>query len=282
VSEQNLSERFIGWAQREPSIRALTLIGSRARPSDAPDAGDEHSDWDFQVVSSEPRQFETRDWIDRAGLGPVLAFVWRGGRLGSARKATALFADGELDVIVISSRQLALVRWLLRLGLARRIGAVDRAMTDLATVLRGGYGMLKGEREWGGFFSRVASSGRVARLSDDDVRNLADGFVCDYQSTRKKIDRGELLAAQRWLHHQLAEANFALLHELRQRRGTPSYPDARRLETSVDKRELGAVRVAALPTAESLRAAIAASAQTCRELAHELVGSTWQWPEAIE
>jgi hypothetical protein len=87
-----------------------------------------------------------------------------------------------------------------------------------------------------------------------------------------------LIAAQRWLHHQLAEVNFRLLHELRNRARLASFPDSRRIEFLVDDRWRAAVSVEALLGKESLESALAKSAQTFRELMHALVGETWRWP----
>jgi hypothetical protein len=270
--------RFMRWAERERSVRALILIGSQARGSHAPDAADRYSDWDFQVVTSHPELFDSRTWINSTDLAVPLTYVARGGRLGSARKVTALFPDGELDLVIIPSRKLGLVRWLQRIGLSRRIPAAHRALSDLSVVLRGGYRLVKGEREWAAFFTRVATNIPAPRLTDDDVRNVADGFVCDYLSTLRKIERGEMLAAQRWLHQHLAEVNFRLLQELRQRAGVAGFPDARRLEATSDARSLEAVRVAAVPSDASLREALTKSADTCRWLVRELVGDSWHWP----
>jgi hypothetical protein len=145
--------------------------------------------------------------------------------------------------------------------------------------LQGGFCVAKGARAWEPFFRRVAERISAKRLSDADVCALAEGFVCDYISTRRKIDRGEMVAAQRWLHHQLAEANYQLLHELRLRAQMPSFPDARRLELLGENSKLAAVRVAALPDAVSLSAAVDRSAATCRSLVEELVGRAWRWPD---
>jgi hypothetical protein len=107
---------------------------------------------------------------------------------------------------------------------------------------------------------------------------LAEAFVCDYVFTRRKVQRGELCAAQRWLHHQLAETNFRLLHELRLRCGKTSFPDARRLEQLEDPLGGGAT-VAAVPTAASLHVALEVAAGTHRQLITALVGAAWRWPD---
>ena len=264
------------WAGREASVRALVLIGSRVHAAEAGAvAADEFSDWDFQVVTSRPELFETRAWMEAAGLGEPLAYVARVGRLGAATKVSAVMRDGELDLVVIPAGRLGWAKLLCRLGLATRLPQLRSALGGLAVVLRGGHRVIKGEREWGAFFRRVTAEFSPPRLNDAAVRALAEGYVCDFVSTRNKIERGEFLAAQRWLHHQLAEVNFQLLHELRQRRGEPTLPDVRRVERlTIDSR---GSEVSAMPTTNGLRAAADKSAATLRELMNGLVPD-WRWP----
>lgn len=268
---------MISWAGAEPAVEMLALIGSRTRVTGEAAAADRHSDWDFQIVTSRPELFAQRTWTE--GLGEaLLAYVARPGRLGSARKVTALFAAGEIDLVVIPAAQVRAVHDLVKAGQHAANPPVMQGLTDLAAVLRGGYRILKGDETYGDFYRFVAQKIPPPRLSDAEVRNLADGFVCDYVSTRRKIDRGELRASQRWLHHQLAEVNFQLLHELRQRAGRASFPDARRLE-SLAPPEMEAVSVDAALRPEALRAAVDASAAACRQLTQALVGGTWKWPD---
>lgn len=264
------------WAEREPAVRALVLIGSRVHAGEPTfAAADEFSDWDFQVVTSRPGRFDTRAWIGELGLGEALAYVARPGRLGTATKISVVLRDGELDLVVLPAGRLRWAKWLLALGVAARLAALRQALGGLAIVLRGGHRIVKGERAWGAFFRRVAAEFPPARLGDAAVRALAEGFVCDYMSTRHKIERGELLAAQRWLHLQLAEVNFQLLHELRQRRGEPTLPDVRRIERL--PHDSRGIAVSAMPSAEGLRAATEKAAATLRELMGALAPD-WRWP----
>lgn len=264
------------WAEHEPSVRALVLIGSRVH-DDGVRAADEFSDWDFQLITDRPANFETPAWMQNLGCGEPLAYVVRPGRLGAATKVSVVLRDGELDLVLLPHRRLRQVKWLLQFGLVSWIASMPQALGGMASVLRGGYHLVKGEQVWGVFFRRVATEISPPRLRDTDVRRLAEGFVCDFVSTRQKIARKEFLAAQRWLHHQLAEVNFQLYHELRQRRGAVTLPDARRLEQlASDWRDY---EVNATPTMESLHAATEKSAATLRSLMRALVGETWRWPD---
>ncbi len=264
------------WAAQEPSVRALVQIGSRVRAqTDTMLACDDFSDWDFQVVTSRPEMFADREWLRALDLGAPIAYVARLGRLGTATKVAIALRGGEIDLVILPAARLRQAKWLVRLGLATRLPAVRHALGGMAIVLRGGHVVRHGGAEWGGFFRRVATEFPVPRLSDADAQGLAEGFVCDFISTRHKIDRGEFLAAQRWLHHQLAEVNFQLLHELRQRKNELSFPDARRIERVFPDWRL--VQVDAAPQAESLREATDKAAATLSALMKELVPE-WRWP----
>lgn len=264
------------WAAQEPSVAALVQIGSRVRvQSNIMLACDDFSDWDYQVVTSRPEMFANRDWMQALDVGPPIAYVARMGRLGTATKVAIALRSGEIDLVILPAARLRQARWLLRLGFASRLPAVRHALGGLAVVLRGGHVVRHGEAEWGRFFRRVATEFPVPRLNDNEVRGLAEGFVCDFISTRHKIERGEFLAAQRWLHQYLAEVNFQLLHELRLRHDEISFPDARRIERVFPNWRL--VQIQAVPQADSLREATEKAAATLGVLMKELVPE-WSWP----
>lgn len=272
----SLGDSVIRWAEAEPSVLMLTLIGSRTRPPHGPASADAGSDWDFQVVTSRPELFASRAWCEAAGL-KVLAHTTRLGRLGSSRKVTAVFADGSVDLVVLPAAQVAGIAALVKAGQHSAQPGVMQALTDLSTVLQGGWWILKGEEAYGELYRFVATQVAPARLTNETAIDLAEGFVCDYVATRVKLERGELQAARRWLHDALAEVNFQLLHELRQREGRFSMPDARRLERWQDPRA-ALLEVGADHEVASLRAAIERSAVALRALMRDLVGERWQWP----
>lgn len=266
------------WAAREASVAGLVLIGSQARERVSPVAADAHSDWDFQVITSRPALFFDAAWTSDVGLGQPVAYVARGGRLGSANKVSAVFAGGVLDVVLIPAGRLRLARTLVRFGLDRRLAGVRKGLGDLALVLRGGFKILKGAEEWGAFFTAVATTVPLPRLADAAVRALAEGFYCDYVSTRQKLRRGEWLAAQRWLHLHLVEVNFQLMNEVQQRRGLRPLHDGRRSEFVLSADELATMTVSATVNGEALAEAVERSAAACRTLVGELLGEGWRWP----
>lgn len=272
-----LGARIEGWAQDQTTIDALILIGSRARlPSDLASA-DQNSDWDYQAISSRPEIFYTRSWLTDAGLDPF-AYVVRPGRMKSAVKVSAVCAQGQLDLVIIPSWQLRLARALFALRVDSIIPAVSRGLYDLALVQRPGFQVVKGGRSISKFFQRIITSFPAQRLDTDAAIAVAEGFVCDYLSTRNKIERGEFIAAQRWLHHHLVEANLRLLHELAIQRGFHAYPDGRRLEHALPDTLLRLVGSEARPDECSLSIALEQVASSCCTLMGLLVGDKWKWP----
>lgn len=92
--EHDAIERLVAWAQDEPRVRALLLIGSRARPHGPVDAV---SDFDIVVVASELDAFRGPDtaWLERAG-GPILVHLdpQPSARLEVGFNRLVIYADG--------------------------------------------------------------------------------------------------------------------------------------------------------------------------------------------
>ena len=154
-----------------------------------------------------------------------------------------------------------------------------RTVQDLAVVIRPGWRFLKGADEWEPFYRKVVNEVVDPRLGDAQIMNLAEGFVCDFIWTRRKIVRGELIAAQRMLHRSLAETNLQLLHELKLRRGERSFPEGRRAELVLSRDELKLLSVEARLERASLTKSLQEAANACRSLVAALIGDAWRWPE---
>ena len=267
------------WAERTPAVKALVLIGSRERQAgDAVWRADAHSDWDFQIITTQPQRFLNNAWTRELTGAELKVYAARVARIGGVPKVNAIFTEAEADFVVLPAglmRTMKLAAWL---GLHRRVGKVRRGLQDLAVVIRPGWRFLTGGETWDPFYRRVVAEVADERLSDEAVRGLAGIFICESVWTRRKIARGELLAAQRMLHRELAETNFRLLHELKVRRGERSFPEARRIERVAAEAELAAVSACATLRAEALEAAVDKSAATLCMLMKALVGEGWRWP----
>ena len=160
------------WIAAEPAIRSAVLFGSSAANTTEP-AADAWSDLDLHVTTAEPDRLEHMDW---ARVLPGLGYRFQAVRpaTGGVRKVTAVFAAGQIDLVVVPLGQLRLARFGLRLGLARRHERLRAALNEIQTCLRGGYRFLKGEAEWGEFYARVAAGMPGVRLGDQEAVALAD------------------------------------------------------------------------------------------------------------
>ena len=277
---RNFAEVVAAWAGREPTMEALVLIGSQTREADdAVWRADAQSDWDFQIVTSRPEMFFDSAWTRGLEGGTLRAYALREARLGDVPKINAVFAEGEADFVILPAGRLGQLRQATEGGQHRSAGEVRRQLQSLAIVIRPGWRFLHGAEAWEPFYRQIVAEVPDPRLDDAAARALADGFVCDWVWVRRKLERGELTAAQRVLHRELAETNFRLLHELKLRRGERSFPEARRIERVAAAADLAAVTVDATCAPAALHAAAAKSAATCRELMRGLVGGAWRWPD---
>lgn len=267
------------WIASEATIRSAVVFGSSAsKGSVAP--VDNWSDLDLHVTTTAPAPLERVDW-ERVLPGQGFRLQAVRPATGGVRKVTAVFAAGQIDLVIVPLGQLRLARLGLSLGLQRRNARLRVALDEIHTCLRGGYQFLKGEPEWGAFYARVAAEMPGVRLGDAEVRTLADVAVADWLWIQHKLARGELVAAQHVLHRSLSETNLRLLRELRLRRGQPlpSFGLGRHVERLLSPAELAWVRVDARCEAEALWSATERAAEGLRALMAELVGDTWRWPE---
>ncbi len=277
MSTFDLGQRFVQWATRQEHIKGIVHIGSYVRLANLVGSADLYSDWDFQIISSTPEVFENPSEFT-SEIGHPVAVAARGGRLGAVRKVTILFSDGEIDIVVIPLLQVTQALTLVKSRSYFYQPSILNSLEDLAAVLVGGYKIIKGDKSIIDLYLFIQSNVPAPRLSDDAIRTAADGFVCDYVSTIRKLQRGEFLAAQRWIHHYLAEVNFRLAHEMRQRRSLSTFPDARRIEQLGDESLRISLEVRAELTRESLTDAAQKCAWTLRELVRSMIGAGWIWP----
>ena len=275
---ESFADKLARWAESHPQVKALVLIGSHVREAGTVNHADAESDWDFQLLTSDLSFWQRRDWVEELGYGRPLAYSFRP-TFGGVNKVTFILPGRiEVDLVILAARPLAGARIAVKLGLHRRLGGVRKGLGLLAVVIRPGYRFLKGEEKFGALYRQVVKEVDDPRLGDSEVVELAEGFVCDLVWQRRKLARGEFLAAQRMLHRELLETNFRLWHELRLRKQLESFPEARRIELVATPEELLAVTGAARPNRIEMAVATDAAWQTLRQLMGALVPA-WQAPE---
>jgi len=266
------------WLTRETAVKAAILFGSSARPAGALEAGDHWSDLDLHVVTTAADRLERLDWSrELAGLSFCHQTVRPA--TGGVRKVTALFVEGEVDLVLVPATRLRLGRLAVRLGLHRRSAVLRYALNEIATCLRSGYRFLKGGDSWGNFYAWIAAEMPGTRLDDCEAVGLADVFLCDLLWVLQKLERGELVAAQHLLHRSLAETNFRLMREWRLRRGLPlpSFGLGRRAESLYPPEELRLVQIDARLDAAELHQAAWRACESVVTIMREIVPG-WKIP----
>jgi hypothetical protein len=268
-------QALLDWVDREPSIRAVTLFGTQAQGRAA--AG---SDFDLQIVTAQPRRFEDRRWTAAIPAWRVRAYAVRDAT-GGARKVTLLLEGAEFDLVIVPAWSLGVARLLVSGGLHRRVQRLARALGPLAVVMRPGYRVLRGGSSWERFYARVVREIPDPRLDRAAVLALAETAYVDLHWIAGKIGRGELVAAQRWLHRTPVEVNLRLLTESRQRRGLEPVFDGRRAEMLLAPDELAEIRVSASLEPAALTAAVLLCEATLRRRVLELTDAPAPWPALV-
>ncbi|MEY4941155.1 MAG: hypothetical protein RIQ93_2890 [Verrucomicrobiota bacterium] len=269
------------WIAAEKTIHAAVLFGSQVRAAANPAAADQWSDIDLHVVTNDPAFLEDLDWKRTL---PEHRFCLRVVRpaTGEVSKVTALFSEGELDLVLVPLQKLEQAQRAFEARLTSE-GAVPllAALNNMATVMSGGYRFLKGERNWGKFYAAVVEELPGFRISDEEACRMADTFLCEHLWVLQKVQRGELIAAQRVLHRSLVETNVVLLHEARIRAGRPTYQQARRLEKLASRAELRGVRTSARLSRHELREAAWKALAGLKASMHKIAPG-WRIPAGIK
>lgn len=273
-----LYDAVMEWVAATPDIRVATVFGSQARArSGEEQPADVWSDVDLQIVTTRPEAYRERDWALTL-RGQTFRAYGKRSVFGGVNKFTALFGTGEVDIVVIPYKRLSLGRLLFNLGLHERMPKVKRGLMDFAFVMSFGHMVVKGGPKWAEFYARAVKELPRPGLSDAEAIDIAELAYVEAVWILGKLERGECVAGQRWLHRSVIEVNFRLMYELRVRRGDVAYPDGRRVEQLLPPEELAAVRFEAGLTVESLRAAAIAAINQTRWLVTQLTGHEPTWP----
>lgn len=278
---QPLFQAVQNWIDRDPSIISVALFGSSAGDLRPDKIQDEWSDFDLHIVSTNPGRMENIDWSQTL---PDQQFCVQSVRpaSGGVRKVTAVFAEGQLDLVVVPRLSMVLAKWGYALGLHRYNRRLAGALVGMRSCLRSGYRMLKGGARWGGFYERVYSEVSEIRLADCELVAIAEVSLVDQLWIMQKLHRGEIVAAQHQLHSSVADINLQILRELRLRRklSVPSFGLGRHVERLLPLQELGWVRIDARCDPGELHRAVMQANAGLVALMHELVPS-WKPPASI-
>jgi hypothetical protein len=95
---------LVSWADGEPSVRGVIVMGSVAHA----DAADALSDLDLMVITTKPRRLRAAAWLDELEPQPLFSFTY-GSPVGGHTVRQAVY-DSPLvvDLAVVSRKQVAL------------------------------------------------------------------------------------------------------------------------------------------------------------------------------
>jgi aminoglycoside 6-adenylyltransferase len=204
TSLKEIEERFTAWAGGQQDVRAVLVVGSRAR-ADHP--ADPFSDLDLVVIANDPaRYLDAADWL--GAMGTVWVTFLEATAVGGGRERRVLFAGGhDVDFAIFPTslfRHLARLLWLRRLRPAHALVARDdrrraeEALAAFGSVLRRGVRVLLDKD---GAATQVVRAARdlpapvAAPPSEPEFLEAVNDFWYHALWTAKKLRRGELWTA---------------------------------------------------------------------------------------
>ena len=227
--------RLLAWARTLPDLEALVQIGSRVQPGAVVDAW---SDWDYQLITRDPGRYHNYDWP--AQIAPCWSVHLERTPRG-VMKLSAVFEGGwEVDFVLLRTWQMKLVYWAMaHPGLDALYPQALRNGINYARIWsRPGCRVVLGGPAWESRLAVASISGSEEVLSTECFLFHSAAFWRHAVWVAKKILRGELRAALRWLHVELREHTYAVLAEEARLAGRAPRPEARKAEQWLDARRL--------------------------------------------
>jgi hypothetical protein len=259
--------RIVTWAQAQPRLQALVQIGSRVQSGGTVDAW---SDWDYQLIVSEPADYYNREWPAR------IAPCWSAHFERTERavvKLSAVFAGGlEADFVILSGWQMKLTCWAMRHPGAQAFfpGALRRGIRNLRLVAAPGYRVALGGPDWVRRYAALEVPWPDSEFSVKDFQHHVTAFWRHAVWVAKKIFRGELRAAMRWSQVELREHTYALLAEEARLEGRSPRPEARQAEQWLGADRLQQTATPTGPEQAQLAAALLAELALFQEVTQSI------------
>jgi aminoglycoside 6-adenylyltransferase len=171
-----LIDRITAWATNENDVKAVVIIGSRAR---ANDPADEYSDLDLLlIVADTAKYFQSTDWIDAFGQ----YWLWFDERtpLGAMERRVLFDHALDVDFAIIGHDDLKQV-----------------LHSQSVSVLQRGYHILVDKMELHQILKRIPQAKPVVQpLEEHEYINIVKDFWYHTVWCTKKLLRGELWMAK--------------------------------------------------------------------------------------
>jgi len=175
-----LIQNILTWAQQTENIRAIVVIGSRARITDP---ADEWSDLDLLVITTDMAAYiESATWLHEIGT-PLLSFTEPS--FDGSYERRALF-DGFLDIDFALSEPEQFKESL-------KFGAVR-------DIFQRGYHILLDKDDWTDLITHLDPAPPPQASSPTQISNEIHDYWFHVVWTTKKLKRGELWSAMNCLN----------------------------------------------------------------------------------
>ena len=224
-----LLARFLAWAESRPDIRAIILVGSRAR-ADTP--ADEWSDVDLAIAATDPRQYlSNSDWL--AEIGPWEIAFLEGNAVGGEVERRVLFADGrDADLVFFP---------------AERLDELTARGPVAEVVRRGARVLLDRDDRLPDILARLPTPEPPRPPTAGEFANTVSDFWYHALWAARKLRRGELWIAKECCDVAMKRIVLRTLEWHARARGSPvtdTWFGGRFLERWADPRALGDLREA--------------------------------------
>jgi hypothetical protein len=227
VGPEDFEKRLVEWARDQTDIQALVLAGSRASGEQL----DRWADWDFHLITSDPRRYQATEWLAR------FAPIWCANAEVTPRgvvKVSAIFADGlEADFVPLAAWQMKLVYFSMRHPEWRQWmpSRLFRGILETRAFLLGsGYRVLIGGSAWENRLQALSHEWPSITMSHGEFCRHCGAFWQKSVWVLKKIARPEPRSAIHWMYKLVLEHTYALLAEEARLSGRQSRPEARKAE----------------------------------------------------
>jgi hypothetical protein len=227
MTDLDIETRIIDWGLGHSEVEAIIQIGSRVQVGVKPDGW---SDWDFQLIVRNPNNFLRTDWLDK--IAPVWSKHIEHTERG-ATKLSVVFAGGyEVDFVLLSAWQIKLVYWAMAHPSCRSLypAKLVKGVLDMRLVVSPGFKIALGGEPWKRRLTALTAKWPGRTVTQEEFQSNAAAFWRHAVWVSKKIMRGEVRAALRWYHKEVAECTLLLLEEEARLAGYPVRPEARKAE----------------------------------------------------
>ncbi len=253
MNPHELEEKIARWAHEQNDIEAVVQVGSRVQRNALVDLW---SDWDYQLITSNPRKYYNDRWPSQ--IGPIWCAHCEKSPRGVTKVSVVLEDGYEVDFMPVAAWQLKLAYFLMqRSWLASKIPlGAQRGIRLLRLVVKPGFRVIKGTAIWSNRMEALKRPWPEAIMNYKEFVFHQSAFWRRATWILKKLARGEFRAALRSYWIDLVEASYGILEEEARLIGKYARPDARYAETWLSEERILQTSIMTAPDRQVLGEAL--------------------------